>query len=330
MSAGAEVDAGVTGDPEGPAQAEREPGLRPGPAPRHPEHRLGLAYAVTTALLWGFLPIAMKVATVEVPVQTIVWFRFTFAFALLALFVGRRDLRRLVILRRPPLLGLVAAVGLTVNYLAYLAGLAATTPSNAQILIQTAPLMLAVVGVVAFHERLSKAQVLGVVIAVAGFALFSLDQHEAAVVEGAALWRGNLILFGAAVAWVVYAALQKRLSMTGYAPQDLNLLLYVLPAVCLAPWVDWGVLAGLGWGMWALMAFLGANTLIAYGALGEAFQRLPAYQVSLIITLNPLITLAVMAGLGTLGLAWVPADSVGWLGYLAAFLVVTGVVRVLR
>ena len=294
------------------------------------ERRLGLIFAGTTALLWGFLPIAMKVATEEIPVLTIVWFRFAFAFALLALFVGRRDVRRLVILRKPPLLGLIAAVGLTVNYVAYMAGLDATTPSNAQILIQTAPLMLAIVGVVAFKERLTRWQLLGVVIAVAGFALFSWDQHAAAVVDGEALWTGNLIIFGAAVAWVVYAALQKRLSMDGFAPQDLNLLLYVLPAVVLVPTVDFALLSSLGWGMWLLLVFLGANTLIAYGTLGEAFKRLPAYQVSLIITLNPLITLAVMALLGTLGFAWVPADSVGLWGYAAALLVVAGVVRVLR
>ncbi len=294
------------------------------------ERKLGLTFAATTAVLWGFLPIAMKVATEEVPVLSIVWFRFTFAFALLALFVGRRDLRRLKILRRPPLLGLIAAVGLTINYVAYMAGLAKTTPSNAQILIQTAPLMLAIVGVVAFKERLSRLQLVGVLIAIAGFALFSWDQHSAAVVSGDALWSGNLIIFGAAVAWVVYAALQKRMSMDGFAPQDLNLLLYVLPAVVLVPMVDFGLLAGLGWVMWLLMIFLGANTLIAYGTLGEAFKRLPAYQVSLIITLNPLITLAVMAILGTLGFAWVPADSVGVWGYAAALLVVAGVVRVLR
>jgi len=295
-----------------------------------PERKRGLIFAITTAVLWGFLPIAMKVATGEVPVLTIVWFRFAFAFVLLALFVGRRDKKRLVVLRRPPVLGVLAAIGLTANYLGYLSGLEHTTPSNAQVLIQTAPLMLAVVGVVAFKERMSRLQFVGVLMAIVGFALFSWDQHSAAVVGGDALLTGNLLLFGAAVAWVIYAALQKRLSMQGHAPQDLNLLLYALPSAALWPWVDFGLLGGLSTGMWILMAFLGANTLIAYGALGEAFKRLPAYQVSLIITLNPLITLVVMAVLGTLGLAWVPADQVGPMGYAAALFVVAGVLRVLR
>jgi drug/metabolite transporter (DMT)-like permease len=78
------------------------------------------------------------------------------------------------------------------------------------------------------------------------------------------------------------------------------------------------------------MCFLGANTLIAYGALGEAFKRLPAYQVSLIITLNPLITLVAMAALRPFAPSWLPKDRVGTLGYGAALLVVGGVIQVLR
>ncbi len=188
----------------------------------------GLLMAGITALLWGFLPIAMKIAADDVPVLTIVWFRFALAFVLLALLVGRKRRSRLSILARPPLLGLIAGVGLTLNYLGFLGGLEQTTPSNAQILIQIAPLMLAVVGVIAFKERLNHKQMVGVLIALTGFVLFSYDQHQAATVPPENLTLGNLLLFGGAVAWVVYAALQKQLTKRGFAPQDLNLLIGVI------------------------------------------------------------------------------------------------------
>ncbi|HPF14802.1 MAG TPA: EamA family transporter, partial [Planctomycetota bacterium] len=77
------------------------------------DRRLGLMMASTTALLWGVLAVAMKVATNHVPVMTITWFRFAFAFSLLFVFIARRGKRRLKVLVRPPLLGLVAALGLT-------------------------------------------------------------------------------------------------------------------------------------------------------------------------------------------------------------------------
>jgi drug/metabolite transporter (DMT)-like permease len=271
----------------------------------------------------------MKVATREVPVLTIVWFRFSFAFLFLALFVARRRAGRLRVLVRPPLLGVLAALALTLNYIGYLAGLDRTTPSNAQILIQTAPLMLALIGVFFFKERMNRGQVVGVLVALSGFFLFALDQHHSRSVAASTFWTGNLIIFGAALAWALYAALQKVLTQRGHAPQDLNLVFYLLPALLLVPWADFGVLRELSLGLWLLMAFLGANTLLAYGFLGEALERLPAWQVSLIITLNPLITLASMAVLGALELDWVPADHVGTLGYGAALMVVGGVVWVL-
>lgn len=40
----------------------------------------GVLYAVITAVLWGILAVALKVAGDEVEAPTIVWFRFSLAF----------------------------------------------------------------------------------------------------------------------------------------------------------------------------------------------------------------------------------------------------------
>ncbi len=294
------------------------------------DRRFGLAMAATTALLWGFLAIALKVAVQRVDVVTIVWFRFTAAFVVLAVLVGSRDAQRLGILRRPPPLSLVAAVLLLANYLCFLAALDHTTPSNAQILIQLAPLLLAASGVMFFGETLNRAQLLGVGVATVGFALFYRDQLAQLVGASDRYVTGNLILLAAAVSWALYAVLQKLLSQRGHAPQDLNLVLYALPAVALAPFADFGVLAELTSGWWLLMFFLAFNTLVAYGALGEALKRLPAHEVSLVITCNPLITLAAMAVLASLSVTWIEPDRIGTLGWVAAGLVILGVGRALQ
>ncbi len=293
------------------------------------ERRVGLLMAFSTAVLWGFLAIAMKVAAREVPVTTVVWFRFTAACLLLAFGVGLRRPQRLGILLRPPGLAILGGVCLATNYLTFMAGLERTTPSFAQVLIQLGPLLLAVSGVLVFKEHLSRAQALGAGLAVVGFGLFYADQWEVEAVSRADLLAGIGLLVVAAVTWTAYAVFQKLLVQRGRSPQDLNLVFYVLPALVLWPWVDFEVLGGLTPGMWALMAFLGANTLLAYGALGEALERLPAYQVSLIIIINPLITLVAMAVLQALELSWVPVDRVGVLGYGAAGLVVAGIAQVL-
>lgn len=294
------------------------------------ERRIGLLHAATTAGMWGVLAIAMKVATDDgIPVIPIVWFRMAFSTVGVALFIALRSPRRLRIAVKPPPLAVAAGALLTVNYIGYLEGLDRTTPTNAQILIQLAPLMLALIGVFVFKERLNRMQGVGVGIALVGFALFAWDKHQAAGLAAADLDMGNLILLGAALAWALYAAGQKLLVMRGIAPQDLNLVFYGVSTVLLLPVVDWSAFLDISGPMWLVMVFLGANTLIGYGSLGEAFKRLPAWQVSLIITLNPLITIAVMQALMPFDLAWLPEDHVGLVGYLAALLVVGGVAWVI-
>ncbi len=304
--------------------------LQTGATEASKQRKIGLLMAVSCAVLWGFLAIVMKVVSKDVDSMTIVWFRFCFAFVVLAMIVGIRRPASLKILRAPPRLALLGALALTGNYIGFMSGLELTTPSFAQVLIQSAPLMLAISGVVFFRERMAPHQFLGVLIAIGGFVLFYMDQYQAAVVPRSTLERGILILSGAALSWTLYAIFQKLQVSRGSRPQELNLVYYLLPTLLLWPWVNFETLAGLTPGMWCLMVLLGANTILAYGALGEALSRLPAYQVSLILTCNPLITLAALACLAPFELAWVPADSVSWVGYLAALLVVLGIAVVLK
>ena len=295
------------------------------------DRRLGLLMAATTAVLWGFLAIALKVALGRVPTVTIVWFRFAVAFPLLCLLVGARRPSRLAILARPPVLGVLSAVGLTANYVTYLMGVDMTSPSNAQVLIQLAPLLLAGTGVLWFGERLTRRQMGWGLVALAGMVLFYRDQLGQLVGEGASRHlEGNLWIVVGAVSWTAYAALQKLVVARGASPQDLNLVLYLLPCLVLWPWVEWDALAALSPAWWGLMAFLGLNTLLAYGALGEALKRLPAHEVSLIIICNPLITLVTMAVLTALEVSWIAPDRVGLTGYLAGGVVVLGVFGFLR
>lgn len=286
--------------------------------------------AAATALLWGLLPIALKVAVGWVAVLTIVWVRFALAWLVLAGMVGRRDRRRLAVLRRPPVLALAAGLMLLANYILFLAAVDRTSPSNAQVLIQLAPLLLAILGVIVFRERLSATRLVGATVAVIGLVLFQRDQIAGLLSDPGRHLDGDLMLLGAAVSWALYAVFTKVLARRGMRPQDLNLVLYAVPVVALPLFVDWGRLASLTPGPWILLVALGLNTLLAYGAMGEALARLPAHEVSLVITLNPVITLTAMAVLSALQVGWIEPDRVGAMGFLAAAMVLGGVVAALR
>jgi len=137
-------------------------------------HSKGLLMISITAALWGILAIVLKYALQRFSGNTIIWFRFTFSFVFLSGYYIIHRPRFFEILIKPPILGIIAGLAMAGNYLGFTSGVALTSPSNAQILIQISPLLVAIVGVVYFKEHLTLLQKSGFGIAAAGFVFFLL------------------------------------------------------------------------------------------------------------------------------------------------------------
>jgi hypothetical protein len=120
---------------------------------------------------------------------------------------------------------------------------------------------------------------------------------------------------------------QKFLSRQ-YGAQSLNLLVYAVATITLIGGVEWVDFTSAG--LTALMSviFCGIYTLLASGALAEAVRYIPLSLISVIISLNPLITLWGMKVLPEMNFAGLQADPVGSLGYLGGMIAVAGVVLV--
>jgi len=113
-----------------------------------------------------------------------------------------------------------------------------------------------------------------------------------------------------------------------YPPQQLNVVLYGLPVLALTAFVPFRELDGLNITGWILLFLLGINTLIAYGCIGEAFKYIEANKVSVIITLNPIITFIVMALMDTMNIRWIEPENITIYSLLGALLVVSGAILV--
>ncbi len=287
----------------------------------------GLSYAAITALLWGVLPILMKVALEEFSGGSIVWFRFTFAFAVLFLILKFQKKEPESIILSPPGFGILAGIFLAGNYYYFLKGVETSSPSNAGILIQIAPVLLVILGVVLFKERFKWNQGVGLAIAVFGFVLFYRDQSRQWGSEVYTETSGYML--AAAVLWTGYMVFQKKLA-AAHKAQHLNLLVYGTAALVLIPAVTWTDFNNPHFGSWVLMVFLGVNTLLAYGCLAEAVNSIPLWLLSVVITLNPFITLVVMHILPLLAPGWVTPETIGFWGYIGACTAVLGVVMVIR
>jgi len=285
----------------------------------------GILYALSAALVWGFLAISLKVTLNYVPPLTIVWMRFTVAFLVLWAVLFLKERSALQVLKKPPPLAILAAVALTFNYIGYIKGLDLTTPSNAQVIIQLAPLLLVVVGLIIYKEKVSAHQTLGFVVALFGFGVFYRDQISQLLGSPDNYNTGVTWVVWSALAWVLFASLQKGLVQKFHA-QGLNLLIYLIPVVLLIPWVDFEVVVSLSLPLWALMIFLGLNTLLAYGAIAEAFRFLPANKVGIIVTINPIITIVTMGLLTSIGVSWIEPQRISLYGFLGAILILAGVI----
>lgn len=281
---------------------------------------------IITTVLWAWLPILQKIALKQFSPGTIVAFRFLSAFLILYPLLHLKGSGPAAIIRRPPFLGVVAGVCLAGNYYGMIKGIHLSTPSNTAIMIQIAPVLLVFIGMIFFKEQLKRAQVLGVLVAVTGFFLFYMDQKNHAVDTGLFAAANYYILF-AAVVWAGFMVCQKILKQDA---QLLNLLIFGTASIVLLPMMQWSELAGASFGYWLLIVSLGLNTLIAYGTLGEAVKCLPLSYISVIVTLNPLITLAAMRVLPLINPSWVDAEVLGVAGYIGALGALTGVVMVVK
>src|SRR5262245_22964293 len=118
---------------------------------------------MTAAVLWGFLPIALKIVLQGLDPYTTTWYRFAISGILLGIILGATgNLPRMSALsRRANLMLAIGLSGLAGNYVLYVVGLAHTTPTIAQTVIQLGPMMLLFGGLVIFNEHFSPGQWIG-------------------------------------------------------------------------------------------------------------------------------------------------------------------------
>lgn len=287
--------------------------------------RLGLGFSLVTAIMWGGLPISLKVVLGDMDSITVTWYRFVLSAAIALLWYGHRSIDAIRRLLKPPLwpLTLLAVAGLLLNYIFYLMGLDRTTAEAAQILIQLAPLLLLLGSVWLFKESFSGLQWLGVAGFSTGLALFFHQRlRDLAGVDESYL-SGLFLLLLAAVTWTAYGLAQKQLIKQVKA-SDLLLLLYIAGTLCFLPGSSPLQIQRLDRLELMMLVFASLNTVIAYGSFGLAMTHWQASRVSAVITIAPLLTLLFVFLSNTLYPGFIQAETLDWMNWLGAVLVVSG------
>jgi drug/metabolite transporter (DMT)-like permease len=287
--------------------------------------RLGLGLSLITVILWGLLPIALAIVLKKLDIYTINWFRFATAFILLGGYLAQqRNLPKLSQLQAVPIyLFAIAILGLTGNYIFFVMGLKATSPSHAEVLIQLAGVFLSLGGLVIFKERYTRYQWLGVGILLAGFIGFFYEQLKMMATQSDRYISGSSILIIAGVSWAIYALIQKQL-LTKLESAHIMWVMYAVCMLIFGTMAKPQTLIQLNSIELIALIFCGLNTVIAYGAFAESLQHWEASRVSAILALAPIFTIVSMEITADVAPNLVAPEHITTLGLLGAILVVTG------
>lgn len=287
--------------------------------------RLGLGLSLLTVFLWGILPIALTVTLQALDVYTVTWFRFLIAFGLLAIYLAvRQQLPELDKLRSPALrLLAIAIIFLGLNYLLFLQGLAQTSPANAQVLIQLAPVLFGLGAIAVFKERYTLRQWLGLGTLTLGFALFFHEQLQNLITAPNTYLIGSGLLVVAAAAWAIYALAQKQL-LQKLPSSNIMLIIYGSCALIFTPIATPKTILSLHPLHLGMLLFCALNTLVAYGAFAEALEHWEASRVSAVLALTPIFTLLSVWAVSSLIPNLIAPERLTVLGVMGAILVVFG------
>mgnify|MGYP000318159316 CR=1 FL=1 len=285
----------------------------------------GFILALTTAVLWGMLPIALKVLLVELTANTITWVRFLAAAVFVTVvLIHHRALPSFGQIRgKARWLLLIAVAGLLSNYILYLLGLDLLSAETAQVVIQLAPFLMMLGGIFIFREHLLLWQKIGAATLVLGLLLFFNDRLFLLLTQMGQDSMGVLLVIIAAVTWAAYALAQKQLLMH-FNSQQIMWFIYVAGAMCFMPFIELAPVAQLSMLQWGLLLFCCLNTIVAYGAFAEALEHWEASKVSAVLAITPLLTIL----FANLASWWWPAAPAaqslnGW-SIFGAVLVVIG------
>ena len=287
--------------------------------------KLGFTLALSTAVLWGVLPIALKIALKSVDPYTVTWYRFAVSGLILGVVLlitgGLPTLAQFD--RRTWLLLGIAFIGLTGNYVLYIVALVHTSPTITQTVAQLGPMILLFGGLILFKEKFSLTQWFGFAVLMTGLVLFFHDRLAELRHPSGGVGLGVTLLTLAAFIWAAYGLAQKRL-LGQLEAQQILLLLYLGAAAVLIPTSTPGSVRNADALQLSMLAFCCLNTLVAYGAFAEGLKHWEVSRFGAVLATAPLFTVAGMWAIGRFAPGLVAVERLNTLSMFGTLLVVAG------
>ena len=258
---------------------------------KYTEYKYHLA-ALFTVTVWGatFVSTKVLIANSLTPAEI---FLLRFAMAYVCILPFARGRMWAANLRDELLLAAAGLSGGSLYFLTENMALEYAPASNVSLIVCTAPVWTAVVMSLFYRgERMSRRQIAGSTLAFAGMVLVVLNGHFVLRLSP----RGDMLALSAAMLWMVYSLVIKRLG--GRYPAIFITrkvffygLVTILPVFAFRPFgADWEVLSRPV--VWGNLLFLGVvASMLCYVLWNAAMHHLGAVRTTNYIYFNPLVTI---------------------------------------
>ncbi len=257
------------------------------------KYHLAALFAVT---VWGATFVSTKVLIAHgLTPATIFLIRFVLAYLCILPLSAKRLWS--ASLRDEVLLILAGITGGSIYFLTENMALEYAPASNVSLIVCTAPIWTALLFSLLYrNERMSRRQIFGTALAFAGMVLVVLNGHFVLHLSP----RGDLLALSAALLWMLYSVIIKRIS-DRYPALLITRKVFFYGLLTILPWFAYEPLqldkATLSHpAVWGNLLFLGViASMLCYLLWNAAMYRLGAVRTTNYIYLNPLVTIITAA-----------------------------------
>lgn len=246
----------------------------------------GLAAASSAFLIWGMLPLYLKVLeavpVLQLAAHRVVW-GCLFGFGLLVVRGEIDQVRRALSNPQTRRWLCLSALMIAVNWLIFMWGIAAHRVVEVSLGYFINPLLNVVLGVVLFRERLNRAQWIAVTLAAAGVVYLGW-------IGGHPPWLSLAI----AASFGLYGVVRKVAkvdALPGFAGETLLLLPVGMGYIVWCEAAGQGAMSEIGWGLNSLLLLSGPLTAIPLVLFAVGARRIPLSTVGLLQYMAPTIQL---------------------------------------
>ena len=242
-------------------------------------------------LFWGSSFVATKTALLEIKPVTVIVLRLILATTLLTIIALSTKKSFSINLKSHGWILILAMIA-TFHLWIQVTGLQYTTASNTGWIIGTAPIFMAILGLIFFREKVTLLQVAGILIAMFGLLMLIGKGNvlDIDLIEN----KGDLLVLGSAFTWGVYSMVNKKISLS-YSPLMTILYLFLMMLIIIIPFnlnsETINAVIHLSFIGWISILFLGLFCSgIAYVIWARALRDMESAKVGAFLYFEPFVT----------------------------------------